>query len=290
MEKAKIAGASRRKKPTAGSSPSPGLVELQDRFQTAILSGDDAALADIMDNSRTGREVLFGVYRNAYAVRLVEVISQDHDVLHAFLGDDSFDAMARAYIAAHPSRTQNARWFSNHIPAFLAETEPYQSYPEIADLARIEASLNSAFDAPDGPVIALQDIASIPPEIWGDLQFKPHSSATRLNIKSNALDIWRSMKDGVPPPEPVHIEAPVPILVWRQVATPVVRELTAEEAMMWDEAVKGVLFSSLCEMAAIFDKPDEAPTRVAGYFAGWLGAGLLSQAQVQKTRKTRTEL
>ena len=113
--------------PAAGLS----LREIQDRFQAAILSGDDAALADIMDNSRTGREVLFGVYRNAYVSRLIEVIGNDHGLLHTYLGDDGFDAMARAYIAAHPSRTQNARWVSKFVPVFLRTTEPYSAYPVI---------------------------------------------------------------------------------------------------------------------------------------------------------------
>ena len=63
------------------------LRDIQDRFQSAILSGDEAVLADILDNSRTGRDVLFGVYRNAYVGRLVEVVAHDHDLLHGYLGD-----------------------------------------------------------------------------------------------------------------------------------------------------------------------------------------------------------
>ncbi len=255
--------------------PGMSLREIQDRFQAAVLSGDDAALCDIMDSSRTGRDVLFGVYRNAYASRLAEIIGQDHDALKAYLGDEEFDAMARAYISTHPSQTQNARWFSTLLPAFLQQTEPYRDYPQIADLAQIEASLNTAFDAADGPVIGLPDVASIPPEAWSILQFEPQSSATRFNIQSNAFDIWRALKDEADPPEPSHFDAPVSLLVWRQKFTPMIRQLGTEEAMLWNEASKGVKFGDLCEMAAAYDPGDPA-SRVANLLAGWLSAGLLS--------------
>ena len=36
------------------------------------------------------------------------------------------------------------------------------------------------------------------------------------------------------------------------------RELSAEEAMMWDEAANGIPFGVLCEMLATYDDPDGA--------------------------------
>ena len=263
------------------------LREIQDRFQAAILTGDRAALADIMDNSRTGREVLFGVYANAYVGRLIEIIGNDHEQLHRYLGDEGFDQMARAYIAAHPSRTQNARWVSRHIPQFLGVTEPWRNFPEIVDVARIEQALNTAFDAPDGPVIGLPELTAIPPERWDGLMFSAHPSAHRFNIATNGLEIWRAMKDEADPPEPQHFGEPVKLLVWRQGGTPKIRVLLPEEAMMWDEAGKGMRFGVLCEMVATFDRADEAAMRAARYLAGWLGAGLLSATAEAAPRNRR---
>ena len=261
------------------------LRDIQDRFQSAILSGDEAVLADILDNSRTGRDVLFGVYRNAYVGRLVEVVAHDHDLLHGYLGDEGFDAMARAYIAAHPSRTQNARWVSKHLPVFLSSTAPYDAHLQIAGLATIEAALNDAFDAADGPVIGVEQLAAFAPELWGSLQFTPHPTAHRFNTGSNAFAIWQALRAGTEPPEPLVLSNPDRMLVWRQGATPMIRALEAEEAMMWDEAAKGVPFSVLCEMVATYDRPDEAPMRAATYLAGWLAAGLLSAVKQQPIRK-----
>ena len=272
----------------ATDPPSLSLREIQDRFQAAILTGDDAVLATILDNSRTGRDVLLGVYRNAYMSRLVEVLAHDHDALHAYLGDEGFDTMARAYVTAYPSRTQNARWIAKSLPMFLATTAPYSHYPQIAHLARIEAALNNAFDAVDGPVVGLAQLTEIAPDRWGQLQFSPHPSAYRFDITSNALDIWNAVRTQVDPPEPSEPAEPQRLLVWRKGGTPMIRALGAEEAMMWDEAAKGVRFGILCEMAATYDQPDEAAIRAAGYLAGWLGTDLLSSVQEQPARPRKT--
>jgi hypothetical protein len=58
--------------------------------------------------------------------------------------------------------------------------------------------------------------------------------------------------------------------------TPMFRELSAEEAMMWDEASGGIPFGVLCSMLATYDDPDGAAARGAGYLHGWITAGLLT--------------
>ena len=89
---------------------------------------------------------------------------------------------------------------------------------------------------------------------------------------------------GLPVPE-VGIDAamldqPARLLIWRQDTTPMFRELSAEEAMMWDEAAKGVPFGVLCEMLATYDDPDGAAARGAGYLHNWITSGILTDVSV----------
>jgi hypothetical protein len=58
--------------------------------------------------------------------------------------------------------------------------------------------------------------------------------------------------------------------------TPMFRELTGEEAMMWDEAANGIPFGVLCSMLATYADPDSAAARGAGYLHGWITSGLLT--------------
>ena len=106
------------------------------------MAGDDAVLALIPGNSRTSNGVLLGVYRHAYVARLVEVVRAAHPLLAAYMGDDAFEAMARRYVAGHPSRQPNARWFAAHVPDFLGEP-PFDAAPWLGEIALIERWLSS---------------------------------------------------------------------------------------------------------------------------------------------------
>lgn len=253
------------------------LRELQERFQRAVVEGDDAVLAEIVDTSKEKREVLLGVYRNAYVLRLAEFLANDYEKLHALLGDDQFGDMARAYIAAHPSRTPNARWFGQKLPEFLGETAPYSATPLLADLATLERALNDTFDARDAEALALEDMAAIAPEDWPALTFAPHPSARRLDHTTNALAVWQALDAGETPPPQEQLAEPARVVVWRNDGMATFRPMAADEAMIWDEAANGAAFSVLCEMLAAFADEDEAPVRAAGHLRGWIETGMLAK-------------
>ncbi len=252
----------------------------QDDFQRAILTGDDAVLAEILDSPREQRAVLFGIYRHAYVSRLIEAIRNDHKRLHLYLGDDMFDAMGRAYVAAHPSQHPNLRWFSQALPEFLKSTAPYRDHPILSDLAALETALNDAFDAEDVPLLALSDMAGFAPEVWSGLRFRPHPSAFSLDISTNASAIWLALRDGQTPPDPVTLVEPGRLLIWRRDVAPMFRELSAEEAMMWIRAADGVPFGVLCAALGASGDPDSAAARAAGYLRDWITAGLLTNAAI----------
>ena len=248
----------------------------QSDFQRGILAGDNKVLAEILDSPREKRDVLFGVYKYAYSSRLVEAMRNDHKLLHLYLGDEMFDEMGHAYVAANPSQHPNLRWFSQGLPEFLKSAEPYSNYPVLSDLAALEKALNDAFDAAEAPMLALSDMAGIAPEAWAGLNFQAHPSALRLDCSTNASAVWLALKNDETPPDATVLEQPNRLLIWRQDVTPMFRELNPEEAMMWDEAASGIPFGVLCSMLATYDDPDGAAARGAGYLHGWVTAGLLT--------------
>lgn len=252
------------------------LKELQDRFQNSILTADDAILADVKDTSKEQRAVLFGVYRHAYGARLVEILQSEFPILYEYLGDEQFEPLARSYVVAHPSRFRNARWFGGDLPGFLRDHPDARPHPEIADLADIEKALSDAFDAEDAAPITIGDLAAFAPDEFPKLSFSPHPSARRLDLATNALDVWTALSGGETPPKPERLAAPMQLLFWRQGGTSRVRPLPPEETMLWTEARKGVRFGVLCELLATFSGPDGADMRAAGYLKGWLDSDALA--------------
>jgi hypothetical protein len=252
----------------------------QSDFQSSILTGDEKVLAEVLDSPKEKREVLFGVYKYAYSSRLVEALRNDHKLLHSYVGDEMFDEMGRAYVAANPSQNLNLRWFGQGFPDFL-KSEPYAKYPILSDLAALEKALNDAFDAKDAPVVALSDMAGFAPEIWNSLQFEAHPSSRRIDVLTNVTAVWLALKNEEMPPDAVLLEKPGRLLIWRQDVTPMFRELSGEEEMMWDEASGGIPFGVLCSMLATYDDPDSAAARGAGYLHGWITAGLLTRVAAE---------
>ena len=102
--------------------------------------------AAVRDTQKADRITLLDVYRDGYALRLIEVLTTDYPGLMAMAGPADFDHMARAYIAAHPSRHPSVRWFGKDVADFLSRTPPYSRTPAAAEMARFEWALGEAFD------------------------------------------------------------------------------------------------------------------------------------------------
>jgi hypothetical protein len=252
------------------------LKELQDTFQRGILAGDNTILTEVKDSAKERRGVLFGVYRNAYVMRLAEILGEDYEQVHAYLGDAGFAKLVRTYIATHPSDQRSARWFGRHLPAFVEESQAYAKHPEIAEIAALEKALADAFDGPDAQPLGLGELAVIPPEDWPRLVFRPHPTATRLTFRTNAADIWSALKEDGTPPKAARLAEKQAIVVWRHDFTARFRPLSAEEAMTWDEAANGVRFGVLCEMVATFGGEEEAELRAATYLRNWVDMEILA--------------
>jgi hypothetical protein len=255
------------------------LAELQAKFQHGVLSSDDDLLGLIRKPPNDTPQVMFGVYRNAYVLRLIEFLANDHEKLKAYLGDEQFGEMARSYVKAHPSDQPNARWYSRHLPEFLARHETYSRHAELAEMAALEKALNDSFDAPDVEVLSVNDLVHVDPNAFDKARFGFHPSAIRLQFNTNVIDIWSALKAEEAPPQPATSETPAEILVWRQSSASRFRQLNAEETMAFDEARNGVPFGVLCEMIAMMDDPDNAALRAATYLRGWIESELICKIE-----------
>ena len=98
------------------------LRELQGAFQDFLLASSDSFQSEVRGSRKADRTTLLDVYREGYALRLIEVLTTDYPGLIAMVGSASFDDMARAYIAAHPSRHPSVRWYGRNLADFISET------------------------------------------------------------------------------------------------------------------------------------------------------------------------
>ena len=129
----------------------------------------------------------------------------------------------------------------------------WQTYGENLDEKPEDLHDKDAFDARGAPVLAVADMAGFAPEVWHDLKFMAHPSAIRLDLTTNVSAVWLAFKNDETPPDAVALEELCRPLIWRQDVIPLFPELSPEEAMMWDEAVRGIPFGVPCSMLATHD-------------------------------------
>jgi len=253
------------------------LVDLQRSFQNYLLRTSDGFVGAVRDTKKADRETLLGVYRDAYALRLIEALTVDYPGVLAMAGPADFDHMARAYIAAHPSRHPSVRWFGRHLPEFLANTPPYSSSPAAADMARFEWALGEAFDAADAEPVTAAALLALPPEAWATLRFTPLPSLRRVTL-NHAAPVAYQRRDEVQQGdlEVDPYETPMTWAIWRPALISNYRSLEPDEAALLAALAAGKSFPQICEAALPFTGEEQAAARAAGLLRAWVEEGMVA--------------
>jgi len=252
------------------------LLRTQSAFQGYVLRGDGDIAGEIAGPDEAFRNTRLGVYYDAYRLRLIEVLGSDFETLKAFAGEAAFDSLARAYIDAHPSEFRNVRWFGGRLASFLREDARYRDRPVLAELADFEWTLGLAFDAPDAPALAFDDLAALPPESWATIAFQAHPSLHSLALRWNIPALWNAIERRETPPEPVSSGESITVAVWRKDYNSHFRSLPDDEARMLRAAMDGASFPEMCERLALEHGEDAAAARAAELLRGWVDQGWLS--------------
>ena len=246
-------------------------------FQDHVLTGNPAIDRQIEGDSAEFRNTRLGIYRDAYRLRLIEVLGTDYEVLHVYLGDDLFNALAGDYIDAHPSTFRNVRWFGGRLADFLRATPRYVEHPELADIAQFEWSLGLAFDAPDDHAVRFEEVAAVAPDAWPALRFEPHPALRLLALRTNAVAIWKALKNDDSAFELETFSEPVTWAVWRKQLSPFFRSLDTDEAWALKAMISQESFGEICAGLCQWVAEEDAAGRAASLLRGWVEEGWIAQ-------------
>ena len=250
-----------------------GVAELQRRFQQAVLD-EDASPGLFLDE---GRPVGGGIdlYLAAYRARLLAALRDNFPVLHRALGDQAFADLARAYIAAHPSRFRSIRWFGDALADFLDAAPECLPHPALADVARMDWALRGAFDAAAASPLTLPDLTALAPEAWPQQRFTLLPSLRMVQLNWRVEPIWRALDENAA----AQTEAPEPLshvlLVWRPALDCLWRSAADSEAAALRALAQGATFAECCTVIAAAGEVDPA-TAAVGMLQRWIADGLLA--------------
>jgi hypothetical protein len=205
---------------------------------------------------------------------LIDFLRHDYAQLRIYLGDIEFDRLARAHANAHFSRQRNARWHSNALPAFIAQSAQWNSRPALAEFARLEHAFRNAFDAADLLALTLAELDATETEYFPALKFKQHPSVSTLQFTTNACSIWSALKCDEAPPRGQSLDESQTVLVWRQGGHSRFRILGSDEAAALAALHGGLSFVRLSEVLGNV-APEESALRTARYLRGWTEAEMI---------------
>lgn len=263
------------------------LPELQERLRALItdpatLDGPRDALDEkvaalpIRGDARLSAAERVRIYAAMYVARLRDALADDFPALHRLLGEDAFDVLARAYVAAHPSDRPSLRDLGRHLPGFLRGDGRCQATWH-AELAQLEWAMVQAFDVRDQLVLDRSHLATLPPEAWPELRIVPVDSLQLLAL-THPVDTARERL--LAEEQAGEIPAAVTLLrVWRQDLVVYVRRVPEQEmaALRW--LYLGSTFADLCGWLDALTPVESAATRdAASLLLRWVEDGLLVAA------------
>jgi hypothetical protein len=234
------------------------LREAQVALREAILAEEGPG-----DLSGTGPSEGITIYRNAYPSRLAGALRVNYPVLAQLLGEAGFRRAADAYARAYPSRHPSIRWHGAELWRTL-EAGP------IAELARMEWALGTAFDAADARSLDVAFLGTHPVEQWADLRVALHPSVTVLEMSWAVEPQWEAIRGGHEPP--VAERSAHALIVWRMRLQAHWRIASAEEGSALLALGACGTLQSACEVLG-----DVSPETVGAWFARWASDGLLAR-------------
>jgi hypothetical protein len=259
----------------------------QQQLDFAAAAADGADAGALLAADLRGGPPRLGVYRHAYRARLAEALADNFEILARAMGDESFTALADAYITAHPSTHPSIRWFGHRLADFMAasveRSEDLVPHPAFVDLARMDWALRAAFDAADAPIVGREALAGWAPQDFAALRLAAHPSVQQVRLDWAIEAAWRALREhdphsGTEPELPAPEAQPHTLLVWRRGLETLWRSVEPAEAALLDALAAAESFGELCERAAaIEDDAMDPAQRAAGTLAQWLDDGLISQ-------------
>ena len=259
------------------------LRELQLRFQDYLLGRSEAIERDIVDSDDARAEHRLGVYYNAYRIRLIDCLAVDYSALAKHLGRDRFEALALAYLDAHPSDHPSVRWVGRQLADFLRDEYAADDAEFLAELAAYEWAQTLVFDAADsGRRVELDELAALPAEAWPGIGFRFKPALRWLDLHWNVPVFETALDQGEAPPAPARAEHPTRWLLWRREFKIRWRSLEVHEAWALEQAAAGADFAAICDGLLEWIDAAQAPLIAAGLLKQWVADGLLLSLDREK--------
>ncbi|MHB1051636.1 MAG: HvfC/BufC family peptide modification chaperone [Thiobacillus sp.] len=244
------------------------LTDLQVAFHDHLLNLSSDIAREVSEGGRIGADHRLHIYHNAYRVRLLENLQDAYEKTWAYLGDETFESSALAFIEGNPPKHRNLRWHGAELPQWLAVRFPQDR--DIAELALIDWQLRLAFDGPDASPVQTVELAGLAAEDWASVGFQFVPTLFIVPVRFNSVAIWHALDQEQAPPAAEALPAPAWLLIWRKGWQPHFRTIQAAEYAALMQLQGGASFAQVCADLGEQFSDQEAANVAAESLRTWL--------------------
>ena len=261
------------------------LRRLQEDFQGYLLTPDARMHPHVLGSAQVSAEERLAIYANAYRLRLLEALGTDYPGLHTVLGDDDFDAMGRAYIAAHPSPYFSLRWFGDRMERVSAHaprlTRNTRCSPKWRRSNGPRAMPLMPPTAPSPTLATWPPSRPMPGQASGSCR-TPRCGASICagTCRPSGKRSTAGRDAGSDQNRRLESDYPVAWLVWRQDLLTYFRSLNVDEAWALDAMQRGETFADICEGLTEWIDAQNVAVHAVGLLKQWLTDGLISEIRI----------
>lgn len=184
-------------------------------FGNALLDLDTPAPAGLIGPDGLNAPKRFNVYRNNVIVSLYEALGQSFPAIKTLLGEDYFNALARAFVQEHPPKSPVLLWYGAEFFDFLDAFPPLEAYPYLGDVARLEWAWLQAYHAADETPMDPGVLGNMDPEHVGLAQFEKHPATALVSSQWPVLDLARANRFQPDAAVEIDLQNPQSVLVTR---------------------------------------------------------------------------
>jgi hypothetical protein len=158
----------------------------------------DVAASFVAPNSRLTAFERLEIYNRQYWFRVLDALREDFSAVAAIVGKQKWDALAIAYLTAHPSRSFTLRNIGSRLEEWLAANPQFAGRRAqlAAHVARLEWAHVESFDAADAVPLSSDEMSAI--DGGSHLALQPHLRLLELHypIDELVIALHRKHRDG----------------------------------------------------------------------------------------------